>query len=138
MVAGAAVLNVVSGRLAEWTSPGLLLIGDAAHPMSPVGGPEVKVAFRDALIATNHLCPVRAAGGDPAARRVQNERLPEVAAAQAVQRNQARMLFNPDRWDGRLVHRLRPFMVRTGLLRRLHRREYRLMSDDVLPVRLVV
>jgi 2-polyprenyl-6-methoxyphenol hydroxylase-like FAD-dependent oxidoreductase len=31
-VAGATLLNVVCGRLMEWTAPGLLLIGDAAHP----------------------------------------------------------------------------------------------------------
>src|SRR5262249_48006400 len=65
-VAGATLLNVVCGRLVEWTAPGLLLIGDAAHPMSPVGGQGVNIALRDALVAANHLVPVLTAGADPA------------------------------------------------------------------------
>ena len=50
-VAGATLLNVVCGRLTEWTAPGLLLLGDGAHPMSPVGGQGVNIALRDALVA---------------------------------------------------------------------------------------
>jgi 2-polyprenyl-6-methoxyphenol hydroxylase-like FAD-dependent oxidoreductase len=142
-VAGATLLNVVCGRLTEWTAPGLLLIGDAAHPMSPVGGQGVNIALRDALVAANHLCPVLTAGGDPSAidaatRRVQDERWPEIEAVQQMQENQARLLFAPDRWSSRLMHRLLPLLVRTGLLQWLHRKEYRLMSDGVVPVRLMV
>jgi 2-polyprenyl-6-methoxyphenol hydroxylase-like FAD-dependent oxidoreductase len=143
IVAGAMLLNVVCGRLTEWTAPGLLLIGDAAHPMSPVGAQGVNIALRDALVAANHLCPVLIAGADSAAidaaiRRVRDERWPEVVAVQEMQQHQARILFAPDRWSSRLVNRLLPLLVRTGLLQWLHRKEYRLMSDGVVPVRLVV
>jgi 2-polyprenyl-6-methoxyphenol hydroxylase-like FAD-dependent oxidoreductase len=143
IVAGAALLNVVCGRLTEWTSPGLLLIGDAAHPMSPVGGQGVNIALRDALVAANHLCPVLTAGGDPsaidaAARHVQEERWPEIVAVQQMQQEQARMLFKPDRWSNRLVNRMLPLLVRIGLLQWLYREQYRQMSDGVVPVRLVV
>ncbi len=145
-VAGATLLNVVCGRLTEWTAPGLLLIGDAAHPMSPSGGQGVNIALRDALVAANHLCPVLTAGGDPsaidaAARRVRDERWPEIVAVQKVQDNQARVLNHPDRWSSRLLLRLLPCLFRTGLtglLLWLQRRERRQLSEGVLPVRLVV
>ena len=142
-VAGATLLNVVCGRLTEWTAPGLLLIGDAAHPMSPVGGQGVNIALRDALVAANHLCPVLTGGGDPAAldpaaRRVRDERWPEIVAVQDMQRHQARILFAPDRWSTRLMNRLLPWLVRTGLLQWLQRKEYRYLSDGVVPVRLAV
>jgi 2-polyprenyl-6-methoxyphenol hydroxylase-like FAD-dependent oxidoreductase len=142
-VAGATLLNVVCGRLTEWSSPGLLLIGDAAHPMSPVGGQGLNIALRDALVAANHLCPVLQAGADPAAvdaaaRRVREERWPEIVAVQRMQANQARMLFAPDGWTARLAHRLLPLLLRTGLVQWLRRTEYRHMSYGVVPVRLVV
>jgi 2-polyprenyl-6-methoxyphenol hydroxylase-like FAD-dependent oxidoreductase len=142
-VAGATLLNVVCGRLTEWTAPGLLLIGDAAHPMSPVGGQGVNIALRDALVAANHLCPVLTAGGDPsaldaAARRVRDERWPEIVAVQQMQDHQARTLNQPDRWSSRLIQRLLPFLLRTGLLLWLQRKERRQMMEGVVSVRLVV
>jgi len=142
-VATALLLNVVCGRLTQWSSPGLLLLGDAAHPMSPVGGQGVNIALRDGLVAANHLCPVLSAGADPAAidaatRRIQDERWPEIVAVQQMQQDQARMLFSPDSWRTRLVNRLLPLLVRTGLLQWLHRKQYRQMSHGVVPVRLVV
>jgi len=142
-VATATLLSVVCGRLTEWTAPGLLLIGDAAHPMSPVGGQGVNIALRDALVAANHLVPVLTAGGDPsaidlAARRVRDERWPEIVAVQKIQDDQARTLNQPDRWSSRLMQRLLPFLFRTGLLQWLQRKERRQLSEGVVPVRLVV
>lgn len=48
-------LSVESSRLPRWYRPGLLLIGDAAHVMSPVGGVGINYAIQDAVVAANVL-----------------------------------------------------------------------------------
>ncbi|HEX4413565.1 MAG TPA: FAD-dependent oxidoreductase [Lacipirellulaceae bacterium] len=143
LVAAATLLDVICGRMIEWTVPGLLLIGDAAHPMSPVGGQGVNIALRDALVAANHLVPTLLAGSDgvtidSAAQRVRDERWPEIVAAQDMQQHQARMMFAPDNWRGRMMYRMIPLLMRTGLMPWLNRKEYKLMSQGVVPVKLVV
>lgn len=50
-----AVLSVESSRVRRWYRPGLLLIGDAAHVMSPVGGVGINYAVQDAVVAANVL-----------------------------------------------------------------------------------
>ncbi len=49
------LLNVQSDCLTTWHKPGLLLIGDAAHVMSPVGGIGINAAISDAVEAVNVL-----------------------------------------------------------------------------------
>jgi 2-polyprenyl-6-methoxyphenol hydroxylase-like FAD-dependent oxidoreductase len=39
----------------QMVQPGLLLIGDAAHVMSPVGGVGINYAIQDAVVASNVL-----------------------------------------------------------------------------------
>ncbi len=48
-----SVLSVESDRLPRWYRPGLLLIGDAAHVMSPVGGVGINYAIQDAVVTAN-------------------------------------------------------------------------------------
>ena len=48
-------LSVESSRLPRWYRPGLLLIGDAAHVMSPIGGVGINYAIQDAVVAANVL-----------------------------------------------------------------------------------
>jgi len=48
-------LAVESSRVPRWYSDGLLLIGDAAHVMSPVGGVGINYAIQDAVVAANVL-----------------------------------------------------------------------------------
>lgn len=55
-----SVPSVESSRLPRWYQPGLLLIGDAAHVMSPVGGVGINYAIQDAVEAANLLAePLR-------------------------------------------------------------------------------
>jgi 2-polyprenyl-6-methoxyphenol hydroxylase-like FAD-dependent oxidoreductase len=49
------VLSVEASRVATWHRPGLLLIGDAAHVMLPVGGVGINCAIADAVEAVNVL-----------------------------------------------------------------------------------
>src|SRR5579863_772127 len=50
-----SVLAVESSRIPRWYRPGLLLIGDAAHVMSPVGGVGINYAVQDAVVTANVL-----------------------------------------------------------------------------------
>jgi 2-polyprenyl-6-methoxyphenol hydroxylase-like FAD-dependent oxidoreductase len=50
-----AVFSVEANRLPRWYRPGLLLIGDAAHAMSPVGGVGINYAIQDAVVTANVL-----------------------------------------------------------------------------------
>jgi 2-polyprenyl-6-methoxyphenol hydroxylase-like FAD-dependent oxidoreductase len=52
-----SLLSVEVSRLRRWYQPGLLLIGDAAHTMSPVGGVGISEAMQDAAVAANILGP---------------------------------------------------------------------------------
>ena len=50
-----SLLSVEANRCPRWHKPGLLLIGDAAHVMSPVGGVGINYAIQDAVVAANVL-----------------------------------------------------------------------------------
>ena len=55
-----SLLSVEASRLLRWHRPGLLLIGDAAHVMLPVGGVGINCAIADAVEAANVLAePLR-------------------------------------------------------------------------------
>ncbi len=91
-VRGPVRLPVRVGLAERWHRPGLLLLGDAAHPMSPVRAQGLNMALRDAVVAAAHLGPAleaaaerRSVALEEALARIEAERLPEVRAVQALQ-----------------------------------------------------
>ncbi|MEV7552194.1 FAD-dependent oxidoreductase [Amycolatopsis sp. NPDC089917] len=81
------LLSVDISRVRTWHRPGLLLLGDAAHVISPVGGNGILMAVQDAVAAANRLVPAFRRGGpveeDLAA--IQGDRLPAIEKVQAQQ-----------------------------------------------------
>ncbi len=115
------LLSTVSDRVLAWTRPGVLVLGDAAHTMSPVGAQGINIAIRDAIEAANELVPVLASGAEPAAldaacRRVEARRTPEVREIQRLQAFPPRILFS-SAWWARLVLRLLPRLLASDIAR---------------------
>jgi 2-polyprenyl-6-methoxyphenol hydroxylase-like FAD-dependent oxidoreductase len=82
------LLSVSLDRLTQWHRPGLLVIGDAAHAMSPVGGVGINLAIQDAVAAANILAAAMARGEspDPLLAKVQDRRMFPVKVIQTLQR----------------------------------------------------
>ena len=85
------LLSVVVGRCDRWSIPGLLLLGDAVHPMSPIRAQGINMAFRDAIVAANYLVPLLSQGEtnlqqiDGVLPLIQWEREPEIIRIQKLQ-----------------------------------------------------
>ena len=81
------LLSVESSRCPLWHKPGLLLIGDAAHVMSPVGGVGINYAIQDAALASNVLTKPLLSGrvSDSDLAEVQRQREWPTRAIQAMQ-----------------------------------------------------
>ncbi|MEB3255581.1 MAG: FAD-dependent monooxygenase [Synechococcaceae cyanobacterium] len=85
------------GLAERWHRPGLLLLGDAAHPMSPLRAQGLNMALRDAVVAAAALAPALAEPqGEPRQRaldaalaRIEAARRPELRVVQALQAEEA-------------------------------------------------
>lgn len=107
------VLNVESSRATTWHKPGLLLIGDAAHVMSPVGGVGINVAVQDAVATANLLTdPLR--HGTPTEvelAAVQQLREPAVKIVQRMQRFMQETIAKPGLAKGAKFHLPLPLRI---------------------------
>lgn len=120
-------LEVQVNRAPRWHLPGLLLIGDAAHAMSPMGGVGVNYAIQDAVAAANILYSVLLQNqrcGTPVPERllrsIQRRRELPTALIQMLQRVAQNRLVEPA-LHGRVsqVPTFARIMQRIGPLRRL-------------------
>jgi 2-polyprenyl-6-methoxyphenol hydroxylase-like FAD-dependent oxidoreductase len=91
------LLTVTVDLLRQWWRPGLLLIGDAAHAMSPIGGVGINIAVQDAVAAANHLAePLRAGEVKPAdLQAIQQRRIWPARMTQRVQLMMQNRLIGP-------------------------------------------
>ncbi|MEU7985081.1 FAD-dependent oxidoreductase [Streptosporangium canum] len=93
-----SMLSVALNRLRRWHRPGLLVIGDAAHAMSPVFGVGINLAAQDAVAAANLLAGPLAAGAEipeSLLARVQRRRTPPTVLTQLAQRVVQHRLIRP-------------------------------------------
>lgn len=91
------LLTVTVDLLRQWWRPGLLLIGDAAHAMSPIGGVGINIAVQDAVAAANRLAiPLRTGQVRPAdLQEVQQRRVWPARMTQRVQLIMQNRLIGP-------------------------------------------
>ena len=108
-----SLLSVESSLCPLWHKPGLLLIGDAAHVMSPVGGVGINYAIQDAVVAANVLTGPLKAGAVSEAHLAEVQRQRE--------------------WPVRFIQRMQSFM-QTRLLGSVLRSQDRLMIPWQLKV----
>jgi len=92
-----SLLSVESSLCPRWHKPGLLLIGDAAHVMSPVGGVGINYAVQDAVVAANILISQLKAGRVPESElaEVQRQREWPVRVIQRMQTLMQNRLIAP-------------------------------------------
>ncbi|MBU3079501.1 FAD-dependent oxidoreductase [Sphingomonas quercus] len=141
------LLTVTVDRLQRWDRPGLLVIGDAAHAMSPIGGVGINLAVQDAVAAANLLAAPMLDGADidPLLHGVRDRRIGAVRLTQSMQKLAQDRIIAPT-LAGETPMDEPPFLVRllgrVGLLRRLPARVIGLgfrpehvRSPDAFPTR---
>lgn len=122
------LLSVMVGRCDRWWIPGLLLLGDAVHPMSPIRAQGINMALRDAIVAANHLIPLldrdaRLEEIDAVLPSIQREREPEIVRIQQLQARemaQAELLHSSAfvRWGAKTFTPIIRPVIRASWLRR--------------------
>jgi 2-polyprenyl-6-methoxyphenol hydroxylase-like FAD-dependent oxidoreductase len=121
---------LLEGRIkfvADWARDGLLLIGDAAHTMSPAGAIGVNVAIATALVAAQEIYPRLGLG--PLSRTdlqaVQRQREADVRTLHKMQLQAQRVLVSQDnagamaKW---LIPKLVPLLLHSPLMPKIQRR----------------
>jgi 2-polyprenyl-6-methoxyphenol hydroxylase-like FAD-dependent oxidoreductase len=112
----------------DWARDGLLLIGDAAHTMSPAGAIGVNVAIATAAVAAQELYPRLGRGPIPKAdlQAVQRVREADVRTLHRLQLQAQRLLLTQEtngfvRW---ILPTALPFLLNSPLLPKFQRRMF--------------
>jgi len=110
------LLSTVADYVDNWTTPGTLLLGDAAHTMSPVAAQGLNLAIRDSIVAANHLIPALAKASnqnklDEITKKIQAERSIEIETIQKLQSLPPKILFNNTIWT-RFLFRIVPILIK--------------------------
>ncbi len=111
----------------DWAQDGLLLIGDAAHTMSPMGAIGVNVAIATAAVAAQVLYPCLGRGPIRRAelQEVQRLRVDDVRTLHRLQLRAQQVMLgaaSTRSLAGRIVPKIFPLLLRSPLLPRIQRR----------------
>lgn len=82
------LLSVEISRVEQWYMPGLILLGDAAHVISPVGGNGILMSIQDAVAAANRLVTTygeRCSAPESVLRDIQHDRQDAIRKVQQEQ-----------------------------------------------------
>ena len=87
------LLSVVVGLCPQWSKSGLLLLGDAVHPMSPIRAQGINMALQDVVTASKYLVPLfkndlNYDSIDKTLPKIQAEREPEIIRIQKLQQEE--------------------------------------------------
>ena len=137
------LLDSASDCVESWSKPGALVIGDAAHTMSPVGGQGLNVALRDAIVTANHLVPLLHAASldtkalDKALVAIERERMAEIAPIQRLQAIPPRLVLNRA-WWGEPLRNLLGHFVSTSFGQRIAMSRISIFTEGMTDVTLEV
>ncbi|HET6371965.1 MAG TPA: FAD-dependent monooxygenase [Candidatus Polarisedimenticolia bacterium] len=120
-------LPAVITMVRDWAKDGLLLIGDAAHTMSPAGAIGVNVALSTAAVAAQEVFPRLGKGPIPRGElaRVQQLREADVRTLHKLQRAAGRALLGSGSQNSLLrviLPRVLPLAISLGIMPRVQRR----------------
>ena len=113
------LFRTVADYVDNWATQGALLLGDAAHTMSPVAAQGLNLAIRDSIVAANHLIPALAKTShqnklDEITKKIQAERSTEIETIQKLQSLPPKILFNNTILT-RLLFRIVPIFIKGQL-----------------------
>lgn len=136
------VLDVSIERCLGWSKKGVLLLGDAAHTMSPVGAQGINIALRDAIVAANHLVPIFSkdfsdADLDSIYKKIEKERLPEIKKVQNFQKRPTTAFKKQNPMVMLLVKNL-PTITKLSFVRKMILNQFKMMAYGVTKVALKV